>query len=439
VGPIQQSVAFLKHDFDALDLKSTFALAAPFVTEFAHGLSGIVSEFLPGFNQALVKGKPAIDLFASRLPEIGKDIGDMLSKLAGSEGTLEGVNALFNVLSETIHFVGTSVAWLGDRFHDFNHDADATFSWLSKVTAWLGDDEDSKALKQTADDFKALSDGAQQGAIHFATYAGEAQYATAITAQMGKETSDTTDYMKDFRDAMIASQQAIDDWINKALGLSDANIAVAQDFADLNDKLNRGKRFWDMNTQGGRDNLKLMNDTIGDLERQRLQAIATSDGSRAAIDKINQAFNANIDLLEKQAIKAGDTKAAFEAMAGSYRITIITDILNAAAAAKQSKTDKSSRFAGFASGGTTPAYAPFVVGEHGPEVLWDSKQHYVETKAMAQQSAMPWSGGGSSGGAGGTVTHVIDLQLNGRTIRTLLIGDGTARGVSKVDLADKYP
>jgi|SRR6185369_12944098 len=377
VDPIKQSVGILEKDFDALDLGKTFAIAAPYVTEFAEGIGGLADEFMPGFNKALRDGKPAIDLFAQRLPEIGDALGNMLAKMADSEGTLEGVNSLFNTMVSLIEFTGTSIAWLGDRFHDFDTAAKNTAGWLSNITDFLGDSEDTKALRETRDAFSDLSLEAQQGAIHFNTLGGQVAYTDAVLGKYGRTTAEVEADQKALNDAIMEGEKDIDGYIQAALAASDASIAVAQDFSDLGHELIRGKKNWDVNTQAGRDNLKMINNAIGDLERQREQAIATSDGTVASIDAINRKYNEQMKALEALAVKAGDTKAAFEALAGVYQITIIEDIRMSNVNNKLNALERAAKFSGRASGGPVTAGQPYIVGENQPELFVPSSNGYI--------------------------------------------------------------
>ncbi len=393
VDPIKQSVVILKKDFDELNLGKTFQLASPFVTEFAQGIGGIATEFMPRFNQVLKDGKPAIDLFAQELPQIGTALGDFGVKLADSKGAIDGVNALFALTTGTIEGTGSALAWLGNRYHDFNVTMVDLSGWLEKFDRLIGDNQGAAAAKEDAEAFGRVSKGAEQGAIAFNTLGGQVAYTGAVMEKYGRTTDQVEAAQKALNDEVMAGEKAIDGYINAAIAASNASIAVAQDFADMGKELIRGKKNWDENTQAGRDNLSLINKTIGDLERQRQQAIDTSDGSTAAIDRINKKYNDQMKALEALAVKAGDTKAAFEAMAGVYQITILEDIRMAGVNNKLSSLDKSLRFAGGrASGGPVTAGYTYKVNENTPnsEYFTPSTSGYITP---------PSSGGGMATGA----------------------------------------
>ncbi len=406
VGPIQQAAVMLKHDFDSLDLKSTFALAAPYVTEFAMGIGGIATDFMPGFNQALAKGKPAIDLFASRLPEIGKDLGDMLSKMAGSKGTLEGVNSLFNLISGTIHITGTSIAWLGDRYHDFNQAAAGTNEFIAKVYSLIGDKQNAAAFQETADEFKNLDDVAQQGAIHFQTVAGAEKYNAAITAQMGDAAAEAAAKVKELDDvtrSLFGTENS----------LADANLAVAQGFLDLQTNLVKGKKNWSDNTQAGIDNQKMLQQQIEAIQRRRDAAVEAAGTDKAAIDAANKKYQEQLDLILDIGRKAGDTQAALDKLAGNYNINVVVNTIQhgvevaagiIASALSQVGIQKR------ASGGPVMAGQPYVVGDGGrPELFVPSQNGYIMPN-------VPTGGGG-----GGAPTVVISFAPTGNSLFDALL------------------
>jgi hypothetical protein len=87
----------------------------------------------------------------------------------------------------------------------------------------------------------------------------------------------------------------------------------------------------------------------------------------------------------------------------------------------------SGQIPGLAAGGPAFAGRPVIVGDGGrPEVF------VPNTNGTVYPSVSAFAGGG-------TVSHVIDLRLNGRTVRTISIDDALARGVPESVIELAYP
>ncbi len=418
VDPIVASVDILKKDFADLDLSHTFALAAPYVTELAAGLGGLATSFMPGFNKALHDAAPTIQVLANDLPKIGKALGDMTAKLADSKGATEGLDSLLADTVGLIDVLGTSLAWLGDRYADYNSFVEGSFKGIAKLENLLGDKASAKDAQDVADAYGAVG----RQAYHAA--GGLVALDTAnVNSLIGYRESEKAARALDA--AMKDINDELDKWINKSLGASNATIAVAQDFADLG---KTGVKGWNLNTQAGRDNQKMINQSIADLERQRQAAIDAGDGSKASVDAANKSYEDQLDHLKKIAAGLGATKAQVDALAGDYNVNVfyhgISEGLAAGAVGKEIKYTIGKR----ASGGPVMAGQPYVVGEHRPELFVPSQNGYI----------MPTVPTASSGG-GGTVRHVIDLMVNGRLLRTISIDDAVARGVSSTAINVAYP
>lgn len=388
VEPILRSVHILEASFDDLNLAKTFELAAPYVTEFAGGLGDLATQFMPGFNKALKDGKPAIDLFAARLPEIGRDLGNLFAKLADSKGTLEGVNALFNTISNTIVIVGTSLAWLGDQFHNFDVAGKNTATWLAGFFDKIGAHGTADDLKGIADGLSGLNDVAGQSAIHF-RFAGDA------TKYLGTAQAETADETKALADEFKRLDDAARKYFNLTMSLDQADQAVAQSFLDLSENLKKGKGNWGENTQAGLDNIKMVQSSIQTLEQQREAAIDAANGDKAAIDKANAAYEAQFQKILAVAKAAGDGQAALKALAGEYDINVVvtaTDIASGlkglGSLGKVASAYLQSLLPHRAAGGPVMAGQSYRVGEQGEETFTPAVPGYI-----TPHGAMSSSGG----------------------------------------------
>src|SRR4029450_12435653 len=65
----------------------------------------------------------------------------------------------------------------------------------------------------------------------------------------------------------------------EVMGVKEANLEVAQAWADTRKELLNGKRTLDESTQAGRDNVGQLNDMVGALERKREADIAAGNGT----------------------------------------------------------------------------------------------------------------------------------------------------------------
>jgi hypothetical protein len=424
VEPIRDSLAILKTDVDKLDLGHVFEPAAGSMTLLAAGIGNFVTRAEPGLERALQKIGPFVSAMADGLGEVGGALGQFVDDVSRNHGAIEGLRFLFGAVDATIRILGKSFEFLSATFHD----ADVAF--LKMVDAAIAA---AKFLHLPHDDLDQLHNSLEAN-INSGTQA------IPVINGIGDAFAGTTTKIDEQRQALLASQNAFNDWLNTALGLADANTAVAQDFADLNNNLVKGKKNWDDNTQAGRDNGTEIRKIITDLERQRQQAIATSDGSQAAIDAINRKFNDLVDQLDKAAIHAGATKAELDKMAGDYHITIITDILTAAAAAKASKNDKNLAKKGFASGGDPLANDWSWVGEQGPELVKFGPGAHVFNSGQSASMAQQWSAAPAATGSFTIQNNITMLDpMTGVKTRGILITEATSRGVSSADAAAAYP
>lgn len=399
VEPIKASVVTLEKDFDQLNLGKTFSLAAPFVTEFADGLGGIGTEFMPRFNQVLRDGKPAIDLFAQDLPLLGTALGDLGVKLADSKGGLDGVNALFTATTGLIEGTGSVLAWLSDRYHDFNVTISKVSGFLAKVDSALGDNQGAAAASDDADAFARMSQGAQQGAIHFNTLSGAEKYNAAMALKLGDATADLTRQIKGLDDAtrhLFGMEMSVDQ----------ANLAVSQGFLDLQKNLIKGKQNWSDNTQAGLDNKKMLLDQVRAIQQQRDAAVDAAQGNKAAIDKANAAYEARLQQIIAIGRAAGASQAQLSALAGEYDINLVVNTVQKGLQVAAGVFANALAAVGVkhrAGGGPVAAGQPYVVGEKQPELFVPSSNGYIMPRVP-------------TGGGGGGTPVVISFAATGDSL-----------------------
>ncbi len=409
VEPIKASILILEKDFDQLHLEKTFAIAAPYVTEFAQGIGGIATNLMPGFNKALRDGKPAIDLLAQDLPEIGTTLGDLLIKLADSKGALEGVNGLFGLMTGLVEGTGSALAWLGDRYHDINVGAAGLSGWLEKIDNLLGDSQGAAAARDDADAFGAMSRGAVQGAISFNTLSGAEKYNEAMTLKLNAATYDAARQIKNMDDALR-------NLFNTENSLADTHLAVAQGFLDLQKNLVKGKQNWTDNTQAGVDNQKMLQSQIELIQRARDAQVAAAAGNKAAIDTANASYETQLQKILAIGKAAGLSQAQLNKLSGEYDVNVIVNTVagvQKGVAAIGALVQQALTAVGLkhkAAGGPVMAGSPYMVGENGPE-LYVPSQNGTIIPHGAGSSAASGAGQSLTLDVGGTPSGAVEAMF----------------------------
>jgi hypothetical protein len=391
VDPILRSLDILKADVKDLHLADTFALAAPDLEIIAKGLGGLVTNVMPGLNALLARSGPFAEAAGAGLADMGSALGELFDNSSQARGSLEGLQATFAVLNGTIRFLGLNLKAGSMAFDDINKGVTSLLTGTSHLTAAFG--LHIPVVDRTAKAFQNLVGWTDEGVADTL----EVTSATGGAIRTFDSYTDSLDEAAHKAKALAEATSEIvlaeEDLIHQHLDLAEANIAVAQGFADLDEKLQRGKGNWSDNTQAGRDNQKMLLDQIQTLDAQRRAAIDNSDGTVGAVNKINAKYDEQLDKLLKIAAKAGDSAAALKALAGDYHVNVIVTIQERTQLSKASAIDRALANLGFASGGETPAFEPFVVGEHGPEVMFSSQKQFVANQQMMRQ----YNGGGGGG------------------------------------------
>lgn len=435
IEPIRQSLGILAADFQKADFGDTWAKVAPFVTKVATGVGDLVDHTMPGLDAALDRSGPFINELARGLSRTGFALSSFLDDVSSSRGGIDGLRDLFILLNGALVGTGKAINGLEDTYDGF-------LITSQKVTGTLADGlgvlNPWTTVLKTAN---ALFGSLQQGS----------DFAADSVKGLGDSFAGSTERAKALADAITAADKAESEFMDHQLARSNADIAVAQDFADLNDQLVKGKKNWDLTTQAGRDNQKQINDTIDDLKRQRDAAIEAGDGSAQATLQADQAYDRQIQKLLEVAKQAGDTKAQLDLLNKTYTIDIVLDYKVLNQVTKANALDRASQNAlGTRAAGGPVGPGSWIVGERRPEVLTLGAGQYGHVTPSVQQwadkannnynPAVAWNGGGSSGGAvGGTVRHVVDFQINGTTVRKLLITDAFLRGQANSTIAAAYP
>jgi hypothetical protein len=352
VDPTRQALRDLEGDFEALDLGDSFARAAPAVEILADGIGDFARNIMPGFNRALDRSPEAMAVIAEGLGDMGDAFSEFFADLAESEGTMDGLRALFAGLNDIINIVGNSASWLGDRFHDATllaagftgamediatGPAGAMFKLMNNRAEELGN-VGAEAGKKIGVMVGAVDDGTRAAAGH--TRATQAQ-----------------------AEALDTLRGAVEAALTSELSLDQANLGVARATQDLTRSLKDNGKEWDVNTQKGLDNSSMLLAKVEALGRQRQARI--NQGVDA--EKANAMYDKEIAKLVAFGKRMGMTKKQIGDLIGDHyvRIHFKVDPLprytihpSAVLAAK-----------GRADGGPVEAGVPYKINERGRETV----------------------------------------------------------------------
>lgn len=396
VDPILRSLDILRDGFVGLNLGDVFAKAAPFLEDLAKGIVALVQNAMPGFIKVMDKSGPIVKIIADGLADVGSSWSDFLTDVITSKGTLEGLDALFGAIAGSIRIVGSALQWLGDVFHDFKAVDDEFSHFWSALLVDTSPQGRHNALGRVGD----AAFGAAPKLHDFATTADQA-------AKAAKHAATETDL---YRTALQDLEKPVGDAIADQLSLDQAHLAVAQGFADLAQTIKDNGRHWDDNTQAARNNRTAVYDMIGTLEAERLAAIKHSDGTQAAKDKINAAYDQQIKKLLDLARKAGATRAELDKLSGTYYINIITTMIQRGKSTPEGEViahNPNARRSGRAAGGPVLAGRVYSVAEQRSEVF--TTRQTWQAPADGWVTPMAAASGGPTGNGG---TQRLEMTIS---------------------------
>lgn len=395
-GPIRDALNDLEGDFQSLNLGATFAKAAPGLKFIEEGMSDLVSNTMPGFNKIMDKSAAISDILGQGLADTGDALSDLMTDIADSKGTVEGLRAIFELLDGTIKLVGVGLGGLGDAFDATLRFTQGALGGLNEIAdwipgvGWLGLGDDMKDAKKHVDEFLAATDGA--GKRIGATGDAARGAATGI-AGIGVSA-------KAAAEALAVQNEQFDKFVNHQMAQQNAAIGWEQSIDDFTDAIMKNGSTMDISTQKGRDNAKAMEAMVENAQRVRQSNLDAGMGA----DEANKKYSDQIKFIETLSRKLGIAKADIDKLAGTYEINVVVNqtagkevvawstLRNAERKAAASPQRRAGGFHGFASGGQSPANDWFWVGENGPELT--NRQGMV--KSHQQSMAMSGGGGGSA-------------------------------------------
>jgi hypothetical protein len=396
VQPVIDSLGILRREFRALDLESLFGPAAPFVTDLAEGVGGFLRELSQGFNTVLARSGEVIPVVADGLVRLGDGLGSMITEMASSKGTIEGIRFLFEAVAETAHVVGVSVKFLADRFHElgnFSGNLSGALEDIAAAMPFIGDDN---MFSRINDHIESVT-GSGGNLVRTLT---KVDGGVAIAkGQVANSLKTWEDYKKVIDDANTALERSI----NLALQQDNANHGLQSAMLDLRESIKENGKDWRTNTEAGLENRRALLDAVAAAERKREADIA----SGVEADKANAAYQRTINKLKGIATDAGISATALDDLVGDYDINIHINTRGRVPRVRFTNLPEGEIFPSNrrrAAGGPVGPGA-WLVGERGPEVL--------QLGSSASGHMYPTLGSYRSRFAGGGSARPVHITVNG--------------------------
>lgn len=389
--PTLRAIKTIKAAVDEIPLEEILRNSAEFVEPLAKGVAGLVRGIGEGIGHLTEDAGPVIEVLGHELPRIGRMFEMMFDEIGqGSEGGAEALEDLLHVVEAII--IGT-----GKVIHFFEDVYEAGVKLRKALPGDIWQDDEVKV------------DG----------------YGKAIGAA-GVQFDHMADSTGDANRAAETYEQTLGRLIDGPLDLSNAAIALQASLDDLSESVKENGRQWDISTEKGRNNQSALNDAIEDAGRYRQAQIE----SGVATADANRQYDAAIAKLRTQAIAAGLSAGAFDALTAAARnylslpsVKVITTRFVTEGSRPAGIGNSGQR--AFASGTPSAPRGLAWVGEDGPELVAFSGGERVFNNSRSRQLAS--AGGGSAGAA---VRHIVELRLNDRVVKELIIDGANSRGQS---------
>jgi hypothetical protein len=304
VGPSMDALRSIGPTIHEWNLTAALAPAAKYVPIIVDGLERGATGLEHGIADGIKKAGPAVQALSQGMAQLGEATGDALSHIAdGAEGGAQALHDTITAVSAVVEGFGLLTEGAEKAYEAINDhpfiSAGFTGGLSLAASAWsklFGDvDEGGKAIGNTLDATKNL-----------AAIGGDALQSLDVRAANAAASLDRMN-------------AALDRSINDMLGLSGANIAVEQGFDDLAKGIERGAGALDITNERGRQNVRIIDEQIAALEKQREETIANGDGTQAATDKANAAYNSQLSKLEQMLGKLIGNKKAVEDFINAFR------------------------------------------------------------------------------------------------------------------------
>lgn len=307
--PLEDSLREVDRVLRDLPIERLSAVSQDFVAPLVEGAGGGITELADGFADLVEAAGPVVDEVGPKLTNLGHDVGDAMRMIGlGADGGAEALGDLVDAIGYAVKVTGVFIGGLEKAYLvekqllTTTHDTVTAIPLLGDAIGFV-EDKLFKIESTVMTAARSLDDIGSRGAAAF--YGIDQRERDALATQE-------------------RLNQAWDDSRNKILGLSNATIAVAQDFATLKEEFRGGADALNLNTEKGRENQQMINDTIADLGRQRDAAIAAGGGTAEATAKANAEYDAQLRRLEDLLVQLGLDRTAAHNLMESFHNKEIT-------------------------------------------------------------------------------------------------------------------
>lgn len=355
VGPVLGSLNILEGAFKDMDLEATFAKMAPHVTTIAAGLGDLGRNIMPGLNKAFDRMGPFAATAAEGFGQLGTALGTFMDDVTSSEGAVEGLAAMFTVLSGAIVFTGKTLNVLSDMFDFFNG-------------LTIGVADFSERLFALNPAMRAFFENAKEGMIGVAESGNAVKFsATAIAAAQAAlidVNQDAGEQWKIIEDRIRGALKAQNEYFDSTMAVPEANDALQASFDAFTASLKENGRTFDENTEKGRNNRQALRDMISAAQDLRTAQI---NAGQSTTD-VNRRYEESIARIEEMANDAGVSADELRRMAGDYYVNIYRKELTHKVT-YFSNHDLADTRTGRAEGGPVMAGVPYLINERGYETV----------------------------------------------------------------------
>jgi hypothetical protein len=405
--------------------------AADLMPSITEAIAGFGKNLGPGIDAAFGGAEPTWKMLATELPQFGSSLTRFFQSLEDSgPAAAIAMQDFFNVLEDGTEEIGPAIEGLTDLYvvtRGLNNsvkeltgksifgDIIPTFGLLSVIGKMFGD---------TGAEIEGIKPSVEE--------------LTSRMVGLGDATGGAAKEFRSLDDALSISYTSMQNWTK-------AEIDVESAFDRLADSLEEGGQNWDLDTEAGRRNMQNLIDIAGAADAAIQKKFAESQ-SVADTTRTYEAYRQKLyDMLIDMGMNAEAAQAMIDKWLGLAKLQDIQKYLHinvvtqgrGGIGTSQAYLESDNPFLkGYAAGGQTPGgYEPFVVGEDGPEVMWDSRAHYVETMAMRRAAMSGASGSqswlGSASSMGVAPLHITVMGSHDDAILIERIREAvSARGAS---------
>lgn len=402
---------------EAGPVRAIFTDLAKTVEPLGDGVAGFVHNLTPGLSNAVKASLPLAKQFSVEFENFGTSSSNFLDSMARSApGATRALHDLFVVTDAGLEQLGQGVHALSETYEVLRRfGLVAPPEWLMQMSkgsamAWL----DTIGLAHDA--WANLNNEVEVGHRRFAAAGSSAE-------GLSRELEDQTGVVADLE----AKYQSL---VETMLRLPRAKIDFKQSLADLSQSIADNGTTLDLNTQKGRDNARAFLDAAEAAVRQRDAMIKAGVDTATA----NKIMATSMQQVEDQAGRnrkaVHDMIAELEAVPAVTRAQLILEFSRIGLPGEHSGQRIADLVPHRAAGGDVLAGHPYWVGERGPEPFVPATNGTIYP---ANQSSY------AAAAAGGTVRHVVDLQVNGQMLRSINIDEALRRGVPETTIALAYP